>query len=85
MLSPKPLVCVMPRMTDTPFDTAMALGKQELARRLVEAEQMLEARQAASIDAVLAELMDRRLLNDVDDDLHHEIAVAIINAAREGS
>ncbi len=33
----------MPRMTDTPMDTAMALSKQELARRLIEAEQMLEA------------------------------------------
>lgn len=33
----------MPRITDTPMDTAMALSKQELARRLIEAEQMLEA------------------------------------------
>jgi hypothetical protein len=32
------------------------------------------------IDRVLFELMDRRLLNDVDDSLHNEIAVALINA-----
>ena len=34
----------------------------------------------AKIAAVLAELMDRRLLNDVDDDLHQEIAAAIVKA-----
>lgn len=33
-------------------------------------------------NAVIAELMDRRLLNDVDDDLHQEIAEAVIQAAR---
>lgn len=36
-------------------------------------------------DAVLAELLDRRLLNDVDDDLHHEIAAAIVKAVHEKS
>jgi hypothetical protein len=33
-------------------------------------------------DAVIAELMDRRLLNDVDSDLHQEIAEAVIKAAQ---
>jgi hypothetical protein len=42
----------------------------------------LESKPVASVDAVLAELMDRRLLNDVDDDLHQEIAEAVIKAAR---
>ena len=32
----------MPRMTDTPFDCAMALGRQELARQLVEANAEIE-------------------------------------------
>lgn len=31
--------------------------------------------------AVLLEMSDRRLLNDVDDDLHVEIATAIVAAA----
>lgn len=33
-----------------------------------------------SVDRVLSELRDRRLLNDVDDDLHQEIAIALIKA-----
>ncbi|EKS29277.1 hypothetical protein [Afipia felis] len=33
-------------------------------------------------DRVLSELMDRRLLNDVDDDLWPEIAKAVIKAVR---
>lgn len=33
-------------------------------------------------DRVIAELMDRRLLNDVDDDLWPEIAEAVIKAVR---
>lgn len=37
---------------------------------------------ASAAERVLSELMDRRLLNDVDDDLHQEIADALIRAAR---
>lgn len=33
------------------------------------------------VERVLSELRDRRLLNDVDDDLHREIAIALIKAA----
>lgn len=40
----------MPRMTDTPLDVAMSLSKQELARRLVEAEQRVSAERAINRD-----------------------------------
>lgn len=43
--------------------------------------QEVMGRQSA-VKAVIEELMDRRLLNDVDADLHQEIAVAVINAVR---
>lgn len=36
-------------------------------------------------DAVIAELMDRRLLNDVDPDLHQEIAKAVVKAVHTAS
>lgn len=32
----------------------------------------------SAVDRILAELMDRRLLDDVDDDLHQEIGEAIL-------
>lgn len=53
------------RMTDTPLDTAMSLGKQELARLVVEAEQrvtQLEFAQSTRETILATELGEMKLI-----------------------
>ena len=52
-----------------------------LAWMVVDQELRQRPYHQGTVDRVISELRDRRLLNDVDDDLHREIAIALIKAA----
>lgn len=52
---------------------------EELAKLVINA---LSPPSQETVDAILAELSDRRMLNDIDEDLHPKIARALIKAAR---
>jgi hypothetical protein len=61
------------------LSTASDKGELQAFAKTFSASQRTDG---AIIDALLLEMMDRRLLNDVDDDLHQEIGEALVKIMR---